>query len=72
MNALQKEGNTRSSRATCWAAGGPCCTPAVVGRFGGLRDVFTLKGMELAEGLTQVVIGDLVVFDVETVEDRLV
>jgi hypothetical protein len=28
--------------------------------------------MELTEGLVQVVIGDLVVFDVEAVEDRMV
>jgi len=34
--------------------------------------VFTSKGVELAKGLMQIVITNLVVFDVETLEDRLV
>jgi hypothetical protein len=37
----------------------------------GLKDVFTLKGVELAKGLMEVVVGDLVVFDVEAVERSL-
>jgi hypothetical protein len=31
-----------------------------------------LKGVKLPEGFVQVVVGDLVVFDVEALEDRLV
>jgi hypothetical protein len=38
----------------------------------GPRDVFALKGVKLPEGVVEVMIGDLVVFDVEAVEDRLV
>jgi hypothetical protein len=34
--------------------------------------VLTLQGVKLAKRLMQVMIGDLVVFDVEALEDRLV
>jgi hypothetical protein len=34
--------------------------------------VFALKGVKLSEGVVEVLVGDLVVLDVEAVEDRLV